>query len=271
MLSVFSRPQEIGVYVNTGKRKIQAIQKELDTDLICNLQLFNPNWTACCFTKVDGEVIGDDGYIYEGFGWNKTDGVLTFDTSNHHSKYENFVGCLTVVKNGKYPVNPIPSALSGRRGRTAIGTKKDGSILVYCVPDSQGITIPDLAQKLIGFGCEYAINFDGGGSSQCLSEDGSVTTSRIVHTLFYMKSVCKQEKPMNTITVKELSAGSKEKKWIKSAQQLLIAKGYSCGWCGADGDFGGGTQSAVNYYKINHGLARNGKIDAEMWQSLLGG
>ena len=267
MIYTFSNPSKMGIYVNTQKKSLPAIATEVGSDFICNFQLFNGNWTACCFTKAGGKVIADDGYIYEGFGWNAGDGRLTWDLSRNHAKYENFAGCLTVVKDGRYPAYNIPAAISGRRGRTALGTKKDGTIVAFCVPDSQGMTIPELAQKLIELGCQYAINFDGGGSVQCRTSTGSITSPRLVHTLFYLI-----ELPMEaTVRVKVLRAGSKEKRLVQAAQQLLISGGYSCGWCGADGDFGTGTLNAVNMFKANHGLEKNGVIDGATWQLLLGG
>lgn len=187
MIYEFKQPKQMGVYVNRSCLKMQRIQESIQSDVLCNFQLFNSNWTACCFTKVDGVIIGNDGYVYEGFGWNETDGKLTFDTSNNHAKYANFVGCLTVVKDGVYPNYTYPKAIAGKRGRTALGTKEDGTIVLLCVPDSQGLTIPELAVKMINQGCKYAINFDGGGSCQCITPVGTLSSTRIVHTLFWAK------------------------------------------------------------------------------------
>ncbi len=56
---------------------------------------------------------------------------------------------------------------------------------------------------------------------------------------------------------------------VKKAQQLLIAKGYSCGSYGADGDFGAGTLTAVNKLRKDNGLTETGIIDNDVWVILL--
>lgn len=56
---------------------------------------------------------------------------------------------------------------------------------------------------------------------------------------------------------------------VKKAQQLLIAKGYSCGSYGADGDFGSGTLTAVNKFRKDNGLTETGIIDNDVWVILL--
>lgn len=45
---------------------------------------------------------------------------------------------------------------------------------------------------------------------------------------------------------------------VKAMQQMLIACGYSCGSCGADGDFGTGTFSALCTFQKARGIAVDG-------------
>ena len=56
---------------------------------------------------------------------------------------------------------------------------------------------------------------------------------------------------------------------VKKAQQLLIAKGYSCGIWGADGDFGKGTYNAVTAIQRDCGFKETGIIDDAVWAVLL--
>ena len=53
--------------------------------------------------------------------------------------------------------------------RTAVGYTKDGKIILYVcdgrIPSSKGASIVELAQIMLGLGCEGAVNFDGGGST----------------------------------------------------------------------------------------------------------
>ena len=56
---------------------------------------------------------------------------------------------------------------------------------------------------------------------------------------------------------------------VKRAQQLLIAKGYSCGSWGADGDFGAGTYNAVIAIQKDCDFKQTGVIDDALWAVLL--
>lgn len=153
----FKNPKEMGIYVQTSNCKpITTIKEKIDADVICNFQLFTIATKEANFVlKVDGEVIGNDGANYYGYGWNNEDGKLTFTTASQMDKFDNFAGCIYVLKDSK--VRPLvagsdyPSALGGKRGRTCIGTKADGSIVIYCWPDgSQGACrMEDLGQKML--------------------------------------------------------------------------------------------------------------------------
>lgn len=56
---------------------------------------------------------------------------------------------------------------------------------------------------------------------------------------------------------------------VQKAQQLLIAKGYSCGKWGADGDFGSGTYNAVITIQRDCNFKQTGIIDDAVWAILL--
>lgn len=58
---------------------------------------------------------------------------------------------------------------------------------------------------------------------------------------------------------------------VRSAQLLLIGRGYSCGWCGADGEIGQDTCNAVIAYQRACGLQQDGIIGAQTWARLIGG
>ncbi len=58
---------------------------------------------------------------------------------------------------------------------------------------------------------------------------------------------------------------------VRSMQLLLIGRGYSCGSCGADGDFGTCTKLAVWAFQRAHGLAVDGVAGANTWSRLIGG
>lgn len=56
---------------------------------------------------------------------------------------------------------------------------------------------------------------------------------------------------------------------VKVVQARLIKLGYSCGKCGADGDYGSGTASAVISYQKAKGLCADGVIGINTWNTLL--
>lgn len=58
---------------------------------------------------------------------------------------------------------------------------------------------------------------------------------------------------------------------VRSAQLLLIGRGYSCGVCGADGEIGQGTYNAVVAFQRATGLQQDGIIGAQTWARLIGG
>ena len=58
---------------------------------------------------------------------------------------------------------------------------------------------------------------------------------------------------------------------VRSMQLLLIGRGYSCGSCGADGDFGTCTKLAVWAFQRAHGLAVDGVAGEKTWSRLIGG
>ena len=59
--------------------------------------------------------------------------------------------------------------------------------------------------------------------------------------------------------------------FVRSAQMLLIGRGYSCGRCGADGEIGQDTFNAVIAYQRTCGLQQDGIIGAQTWARLIGG
>ena len=59
--------------------------------------------------------------------------------------------------------------------------------------------------------------------------------------------------------------------FVRSAQLLLIGRGYSCGWCDADGEIGQDTCNAVIAYQRACGLQQDGIIGAQTWARLIGG
>lgn len=76
------------------------------------------------------------------------------------------------------------------------------------------------------------------------------------------------EEVTGTVSYPTIKLGSKGS-YVKKAQQLLIAKGYSCGAAGADGDFGAATYNAVKKFQAANGLDADGIVGSMTWAALL--
>ena len=57
---------------------------------------------------------------------------------------------------------------------------------------------------------------------------------------------------------------------MRAAQKALLARGYSCGSSGADGQFGAGTKDAVMRFQKAHGLKADGIIGKDTCEKLNG-
>lgn len=93
-------------------------------------------------------------------------------------------GAPRIVSNGKRDIrvpeeDVKPDVALGRSPRTAVGICRDGSLILLVVDGrneslSQGATLEELADLMIGLGAVDAVNFDGGGSSTMVVEGGVV-------------------------------------------------------------------------------------------------
>ena len=101
-----------------------------------------------------------------------------------------------------------------------------------------------------------------GHTAVVLSNGDGATTSSSSATTAKSEVKC-------TVTLKQLSKGS-EGKSVKALQHLLIDYGYSCGNCGADGDFGSNTDAAVKKYQKAMDLTVDGIVGPNTWAKLLG-
>lgn len=74
-----------------------------------------------------------------------------------------------------------------------------------------------------------------------------------------------------TITLPVIKYGDEDKGKdgpVKLMQQRLIAKGYSCGVWGADGDYGNGTKGALLKFQKDNKLEQDGVCGKQTWSAL---
>lgn len=72
-----------------------------------------------------------------------------------------------------------------------------------------------------------------------------------------------------TISFRYLRKGDKGED-VKALQQLLIARGYTCGGWGTDGDFGDGTEKSVKAYQQDCEIEVDGVVGKDTMSRLLG-
>lgn len=77
-----------------------------------------------------------------------------------------------------------------------------------------------------------------------------------------------EEKKISISDVRQLGRGTKGKD-VEAMQAILIAKGYSCGSYGSDGDFGEATEKAVFNFQTDKKLDADGICGPQTWQALI--
>lgn len=71
-----------------------------------------------------------------------------------------------------------------------------------------------------------------------------------------------------SVEIRQLQKGAVGKD-VEAMQAILIAKGYSCGTYGSDGDFGDATESAVTNFQKEHKLEADGICGVKTWKELI--
>lgn len=191
------KPAKIQIYVNTARKTMAQIKKELGCDIIINGGIYNMStFQPCCWLKVNGQLLAHDQYSYWGYGWN--DAKLTMDSSVNIAKYQNYIACAAMLRDGHDEEMYLDAAMGGRRGRTAIGLRGDGSVVTWCTADgAYALTPEQLREEMRKLGCVSAMMLDGGGSCQCVMPTGQITSSRIVQNFLCIWIDKTPEKPVS--------------------------------------------------------------------------
>lgn len=178
------------IYINSQKKSLAAIQKETGCDVILNGGLYNmATFKPLCHLKANGTIYSKDKYKYWGYGWDNLDSKLQM--VNSYDDLDNYICCTAMVKDGQATSMYYDSAQGGKRGRTAIGTLKNGKAVIFCSKDgtSNAMTPGGLQHYCLVNGWKDAVMLDSGGSSQCITPEGQVTSTRKVHNVlcFWLK------------------------------------------------------------------------------------
>ena len=128
----------------------------------------------------NGEVLSNEYKKCLGYGWNS--GELPMMAWYGASEKDNFICATPLIHNGAKITLNYPTEIGGARGRTAQGQKANSEWVFLCTSDSNGaMTMEQLQTKMFDIGCVSAMSYDGGGSSQMITPDGAVTTTRTIY------------------------------------------------------------------------------------------
>ena len=221
------------IYINSKKKSLAEIKAEMGCDVVINGGLFNmTTFKPLCHLKADGVVYSQDRYKYWGFGWNNADKKLQM--VNTYDALDNYICCSAMVKDGKATSLTFDSAQGGQRGRTAVGTMPDGKVVIFCSKDgTKDAMTPAILQKYcLDNGWKEAVMLDSGGSSQCITPEGTITSTRKVHNAlcFWIKAETTPKKSegetnMNGASVK---AYSKAKDGSKKLSTNFKVSEFAC-------------------------------------------
>lgn len=219
------------IYINSQKKTLAAIQKETGCDVIVNGGLYNmTTFKPECHLKADGKVYAKDQYKYWGYGWDNADTKLQM-VSNYDA-LDNYICCTAMIKDGKATTMTYSVAMGGKRGRTVIGTTQNGMTVIFCSKDgtTAAMTPEALQQYCLGKGWKDAIMLDGGGSSQCITPEGNITSTRKVQNVlcFWLKDTKKQREDEVAVNGANVKSYSRAKDGLKKVSTNFTVNEFAC-------------------------------------------
>lgn len=262
-----AKPTKMSVYTANGKMTCAQVRKKTGCDICFNGTLYNmKNYNVVCDIKLDGEVLCDSKYTYRGYAWNTGDARAVNVVSTEMDKWDNFISCVFLAKDGEALPLYYDAGVAGKRGRTAFGYNKDGEIVIFCSKDgtADACTPEVLRKKMLSFGCVDAIMLDGGGSVQIDSDFGVMTSARKVAN-FICVWIEKEEKEKEDINTKlecpykepttNIKNGSRGEgaKWT----QWMLNEANNAGLV-VDGIIGAKSVAAIKAFQKKSGLTVDG-------------
>lgn len=135
---------------------------------------------------------------YMGMNGNK----INFDYGKENSyKYTDIISAYPIlVEKGVKSPNFFRFDGSNQRGRSMLGYNNN-QLILSCIADvsnTSDFSLDEACQYMISQGCTYAINLDGGGSSQCNFNGLTINSSRKVNNFVY--AVVTPEVAKETVT-----------------------------------------------------------------------
>lgn len=121
--------------------------------------------------RIDGKNYGK--YTTFGFAIDNKNNVY-WDSGLTNKKAPHFIGEYGIlIENGKIVNTLKDSNRNTVTKRTALGIKASGDVIVMLATGKESCNLYTLCERMLKLGCVYAINLDGGGSTQGIFEDGT--------------------------------------------------------------------------------------------------
>ena len=252
------RPTRIALYINTGKKTLSQIKAETGADYIINGGSFDNLSTPNCQLKANGKVYVNDGYRYWGYAWND---ASDFGMCVVPCEKQNYIALIDLLRDGHDGDMDVRPAYDGCRQRTAIGTRADGSIVLYCT--LSGRWPAEVKNEMAAAGCMDAVMLDSGLSSQCNFNGWVLEGGRKCHNflLFWTDESGNNEGGDTVAVLKKGSQGTA----VKNLQNQLILCGANIT---ADGDFGNKTDAAVKSFQRDMQLTADGIVGSQTFAAL---
>lgn len=175
------KAERVAIYLNGRYRTAAQVKAETGCDAVINGGLYDmTTFKPVCHLRADGQTMSSDEYSYWGYGWDSGSGEL--ELTQKPEERDNYICCVCLLKDGEAQELYYGSALGGARPRTAIGTFPDGRIWLHAERNIMR-TPEQLRSYALGLGLRDAVMLDGGGSTQGIFPEGSVTAERRVQNL----------------------------------------------------------------------------------------
>jgi N-acetylmuramoyl-L-alanine amidase len=177
------------------------IRNTYKPDSLINLALYDMTSKENIVFMFDNKT--PSGYLFSKHGIGITKEGLpvwtNFDDAKNSDNVIDFIGGAPVlVIDAKVNIdwgNKVSTQIQGRHIRTAFGFNST-ELILYVSEDE--ITLDTLAKRMLGYGCKYAINCDGGGSSYLYESSKTYKSSiRANPTWLLVYKKKKEEIPMN--------------------------------------------------------------------------
>ena len=154
-----------------GRELTSAVARRAGALAAINGGYFEKNGDPDGYLKVDGKFIEGPSYAGQvGFGIDRKGRVTIGELPpGDWSKAREAIGVGPMLNRGKSVVDHGDKQRKVRHPRTALGLRKDGSIVWIVAdgrtPNAAGLSFEELGALFVGLGCVRSMNLDGGGSS----------------------------------------------------------------------------------------------------------